>query len=77
MARKNITAVSVTIGFSKMTASEIKYNLNKPVIYDNSEYILKGAMIRLGDEGYYYQAELLDKCKNSVCRVRLAEIDTK
>ena len=49
-----------------MTPADVKRNLNKPVIFKDprtgieNKYILAGAIIRLGDEGFYYVAELMD-----------------
>ncbi|MBR1723578.1 MAG: hypothetical protein IJ723_00940 [Ruminococcus sp.] len=66
-----------------MTEREIKRNLNRPVRFTNPKlyaegklYKLTGATIRRGDEGFYYQAELLDMTtENSVLIVRLEEIE--
>ena len=68
-----------------MKPEEIRQNLNKPVRFtdpklyiENAEYILTGAIFRLGEQGFYYQAELTDrKCKNSVLIVGLDEIETE
>ena len=66
-----------------MKPEEIRQNLNKPIRFtdpklyiENAEYILTGAIFRLGEQGFYYQAELTDrKCKNSVLIVGLDEIE--
>lgn len=66
-----------------MRPEQIKSNLNRPVRFTNprlyiesAEYILTGAVFRLGSQGFYYQAELTDrKCKNSVMIVGLDEIE--
>lgn len=65
-----------------MKATDIKRNLNKPVIFTESrygnkhKYILTGATIRLGEEGFFYQAELTDTvCGKSVIICRLDEIE--
>ena len=66
-----------------MTEREIKRSLNKPVRFTNPKlyiegatYILTGAVIRLGADGFYYQAELTDPTtKNSVIICRLEEIE--
>lgn len=66
-----------------MTEREIKRNLNRPVRFTNPKlyahnkpYLLTGATIRLGDNGFYYQAELKDMTtKNSVIICRLDEIE--
>lgn len=67
-----------------MTEREIKRSLNKPVRFTNRKlyiegvtYILTGAVIRLGVDGFYYQAELTDPTtKNSVIYCRLEEIES-
>ena len=66
-----------------MTERDIKKALGRRVRFTNpklyiegAEYILSGAVIRRGDNGFYYQAELTDlKCKNSVLYCRLDEIE--
>lgn len=66
-----------------MKPEEIRQNLNKPVRFtdpklyiENAEYILTGAIFRLGEQGFYYQAELTDlTTKNSVMIVGLDEIE--
>ena len=58
-----------------MEVKEIIPNLNKAVIFDGSEYTLTGSTIRKDKRGkIYYQAELLDKNKNSICIVKLEDI---
>lgn len=66
-----------------MRPEQIKANLNRPVRFtnprlyiENAEYILTGAVFRLGKQGFYYQAELTDQTtKNSVMIVGLDEIE--
>lgn len=66
-----------------MNEREIKRYLNRPVRFTNpkiyltdAKYILSGAVFRLGEHGYYYQAELTDiTMKNSVMYVSLDEIE--
>lgn len=66
-----------------MRPEQIKANLNRPVRFtnprlyiENAEYILTGAVFRLGSQGFYYQAELTDPTtKNSVMIVGLDEIE--
>ena len=65
-----------------MTPADIKRNLNKPVIFHESrygnehKYILNGATIRCGEEGFYYQAELTDVTFNrSIVICRLEDIE--
>lgn len=65
-----------------MSERDVKQNLNKRVRYtnrrlhiENAEYILSGAIIRLDDSGFYYEAELTDvKNKKSLIYCRLEEI---
>ena len=58
-----------------MEVKEITPNLNRPVYYNGTEYILTGSTIRRDSGGkLFYQAELLDKCGNSVIIARLEEV---
>lgn len=60
-----------------MEVKEIIPNLNKKIIYDNTEYVLTGSIIRKDKQGkFFYQAEILDKNKNSLCIVRLEDIES-
>jgi hypothetical protein len=73
-----------TGGGTAVRENEIKRSLNKPVRFTNKKlyvegvtYILTGAVIRLGADGFYYQAELTDPTtKNSVIYCRLEEIES-
>ena len=58
-----------------MEVKEIIQNLNMPVVYNGAEYTLTGSTIRRNKHGLYYTAELLDKNKNSVCIVKLEDIN--
>lgn len=66
-----------------MKPEEIRTNLNKPVRFtdpklyvENAEYILTGAIFRLGEQGFYYQAELTDaKHKHSLLICELEKIE--
>lgn len=65
-----------------MTPADIKRNLNKPVIFHESryghdhKYILTGAIFRLGEDGFFYQAELTDTtCGKSIVICRLEDIE--
>ena len=68
-----------------MRPEEIRANLNKPVRFtdpklyvENAEYILTGAIFRLGEQGFYYQAELTDaKHKHSLLICELEKIETE
>lgn len=59
-----------------MEVKEIVPNLNNKVKYNDSEYTLTGSTIRKDKQGkVFYQAELLDKNKNSVCIVNLEDVE--
>ena len=68
-----------------MNEREIKRYLNRPVRFtdpklyiENAEYILTGAIFRLGEQGFYYQAELTDaKHKHSLLICELEKIETE
>ncbi len=52
-----------------MNISEVKRNLERTVLYNGTEYILKGCIIRRNTTTgqFYYQAELADaKAKSSL-----------
>lgn len=58
-----------------MEVKEIIPNLNRAVIFNGSEYILKGSIIRKNEQGnIFYQAEILDKNKNSIYIVKLEDV---
>lgn len=60
-----------------MEVKEITQNLNHTVTYNGAEYTLTGATIRRDKHGQVcYSAELLDKNKNSVCIVKLEDVET-
>lgn len=65
-----------------MDISEVKQNLGRRVrvlnerLLLNGEYILTGCIIRRSECGtFFYQAEIADLKQNSVCIVRLDEIE--
>lgn len=62
-----------------MNISEIKRNLERIVLYNGAEYILKGCIIRRNTMGrFYYQAELMDtKAKSSLIVTALDKIDKR
>lgn len=50
-----------------MTIEQVKQNLNKTVLFsnpklhlENEKYTLVGCIIRRGEQGFFYQAELQD-----------------
>ena len=65
-----------------MTVQEVKRNLNKPVLLtiprlymENSKFILTACIIRRGDKGFFYQAELQDvHNENSILICNLEDI---
>ncbi len=58
-----------------MEVKEIIPNLNRAVIYNGSEYKLTGSIVRRNAQGkIFYQAELLDKNKNSICITKLEDV---
>lgn len=66
-----------------MELKEVKYNLNRQVIYNAPRlhieavpYILKSCIIRKNDRGeFFYQAEIQDiKAPHSVCIVPLDDL---
>jgi hypothetical protein len=66
-----------------MDIKDVKYNLNKPVRYTNSQYlardsvfILRGCIIRKDESTgrFYYQAEIQDPCGHSVSIVSLDKL---
>ena len=54
-----------------MNISEVKRNLERTVLYNGAEYILKGCIIRRNTTGrFYYQAELMDtKAKTALDKI--------
>ena len=61
-----------------MEDTEIKRYLKKPVIFRNTEYIFNRCYLdRDEKKGFYYLAELLDRCNHSVIVCRLEEIERR
>ena len=61
-----------------MDIKSVKYNLNREVIYNGARYRFTGCILRLNQDGFYYQAELADlKARSSLIICRLDEIKTK
>lgn len=59
-----------------MTPQDITSTLNQIVSYKNTLYKLISAIIRKNDKGdIYYLAEIKDLNANSVCFVRLEDVD--
>ena len=58
-----------------MEVKEIIPNLNRAVIFNGSVYKLTGSIVRKNEKGkIFYQAEILDKNKNSICIVKLEDV---
>ena len=66
-------------GGNAVNISEVKRNLEKTVLCNGAEYILKGCIIRRNTTGrFYYQAELMDtKAKSSLIVTALDKIDER
>ena len=61
-----------------MDRNKIRENLNKEVIYNESEYIMTACVFRLrANNTFYCQAELKDKSANSVLICRLEDVEEK
>jgi calcineurin-like phosphoesterase family protein len=59
-----------------MTEKDILPNLNQIVSYKNTLYKLTGVMIKKNDKGeIYYVAEIKDFNANSICWIRLEDVD--
>ena len=58
-----------------MELVEVKKSLNKPVSFREKKYTLRACVIRKNDNGYYYQAEIVDKSGNSSIICGLDEIE--
>ena len=59
-----------------MKDTEIKWYLKKPVLFRDTEYIFNRCYLDKDEKkGFYYLAELLDRCKHSVIVCRLEEIE--
>jgi hypothetical protein len=58
-----------------MKTENVRANLGRTVIFDNSKYMLSAMICRRKGNGYYYQVELQDKCKRSIVIARPEEIE--
>ena len=58
-----------------MKLARVKYLLNHSVLFRGGYYQLTGCVIRLSQNGYFYQAELLDQNKNCVLYCALDEVE--
>lgn len=58
-----------------MDVKEVKKSLNESVDYNGKKYTLRACIIRKNSTGYYYEAEILDKCGNSLIICGLDEIE--
>lgn len=58
-----------------MDISQVKKNLGRMVVYNGTEYLFSGCIIRPNEHGFYYQAELQDlKANSSVVICRLPDV---
>jgi hypothetical protein len=58
-----------------MKIDEVKKSMNRKVLYEGTEYTLTAYILRKSD-GFYHQAEILDKTKHSVLIVPLEKVKT-
>ena len=60
-----------------MKIEEVKRNMGKTIRYKDSDgYMLIGCILRKGEDGFFYQAELLDKRHgNSVIICNLKDVE--
>lgn len=60
-----------------MNISQVKRNLERMVLYNGSEYILKACIIRKDVTGrFYYQAEIKDtKASSALLYCRLEDLE--
>lgn len=61
-----------------MVIESVKRNLNKKIVYKSiaDVYKLTGCILRKGENGFYYQAELLDTLNgNSLIICKLDDIE--
>jgi len=59
-----------------MKISEVKRAVNKPVIYENSKYILTACILRKDKlNRFVYSAELKDMKANSIVIVKLEDVN--
>jgi len=49
-----------------MKTENVRANLGRTVIFDNSKYMLSAMICRRKGNEYYYQVELQDKCNRSI-----------
>lgn len=58
-----------------MEISRVKANLGKKVLYNGTEYMLSGCIIRANEHGFYYQAEIQDlSAMHSIAICRLEDL---
>lgn len=64
-----------------MDIKEVAQNMNKKVwyksAYSESEYILNACILRLGENGFYYNAELKEINRNAVVIVPLGKVEVR
>lgn len=57
-----------------MELADVKRNMNKLVLYGGNQYLLTGCILRRGEDGFYYQAELYEQQARAVLMCRLEDI---
>jgi len=66
-----------------MNIEDVAKNLNKKVKYTSittrteSEYVLNACILRLGEDGFYYSAELKETDRNAVVIVPLEKVKSR
>lgn len=58
-----------------MEMADVKRNLNKPVQYGGNRYLLTGCILRRGEDGFYYQAELYEQQARAVLICKLGDVE--
>ena len=58
-----------------MDIKRVKYNLNRKVLHNGTEYLFTGCTLRLTKDGFCYEAELKDlRARSSTLICRLEDI---
>lgn len=58
-----------------MELADVKRNMNKLVLYGGKQYLLTGCILRRGEDGFYYQAELYEQQARTVLICRLGDVE--
>ena len=61
-----------------MDINRVKYNLGRQVSFDGVTYLFAGCIMRQGEQGFYFQAELKDSAAESAIVIAdLKEVEEK